>query len=125
VVLEAVVLAPAVLEDLPVPLDGGVVLGAVAPEGAEVVGAVVPDGAGVFGAVVLEGGDGVGPRVVVGRPVVVTCPVATDFGVVPPPQPARTRANAAGTANAARLLTAGRRPELFGSRSVGTGRKGD
>jgi hypothetical protein len=111
VVLAEVVLEAVVLDGPPAPVDGTVVLGAFVPEGA-----FVPGGAGVVGTVVLEGAEAVA-----GRVVVVTWPVAADLGVAPPPQPARTRANAAGTASAARLLTAPRHPELFGSRSVGTG----
>jgi hypothetical protein len=110
VVLEAVVLEAVVLDGPTVPVDGAVALGAFVPEGAFVPG----------GAAVLEGAEAV-----VGRVVVVTWPVAADLGVAPPPQPARTRVNAAGTASAARLLTAPRRSELFGSRSVGTGTGGD
>jgi hypothetical protein len=115
VVLAAVVLEAVVLDGPPAPVDGAVLLGAFVPEGA-----FVPGGAAAVGAVVLEGAEAVA-----GRVVVVTWPVAADLGVAPPPQPARTRANAAGTASAARLLTAPRHPELFGSRSVGTGTGGD
>jgi hypothetical protein len=112
VVLEAVVLEAVVLEAV---LLEAVLLEAVVLE-AVVLEAVVLE-AVVLEAVVLEGAG----RVVGGRVVVVRWPVAADLGVAPPPQPARTRANAAGTVSAAHLLTALRPRELFGLRSVGTG----
>ena len=126
---------PVVLDDPPVALEAvaleAVALEAVALEAVALEAVVLDDplevleGAFVLGGAVVVGGRVVGGRVAVGGVVVVRWPVAADLGVAPPPQLARTRANAAGTVSAARLLTALWPRELFGLRSVGTGRGGD